>query len=84
MDSFYGPYSGYQNSHKTDVWNKDSDVRNIDNDVRNMDNDVRDMDNDIQNSEKIPVLIPDIKSLMSRIWTVKTGPIPDINLRCPE
>ena len=62
MDSFYWPYSGHQISHNIDVRNKDSDVWNMDNDVQNRDIDVRKVDSDVRNRDKIPVLIPDIKS----------------------
>ena len=77
---FYCPYSGHRHPI-SGIWReKTVYIPNIND--RNMDNDVRDMDNDIQNSEKIPVLIPDIKSLMSKIWTVKTGPIPEEKAEC--
>ena len=61
MASCYSPYSGHQFPQKTDVRNKDSDVQNMDIDVRNMDSDVENMEN-IWNRDKIPVLIPDLKS----------------------
>ena len=66
-----------------DVRNKDSDVRNKDSDVRNIDSDVRNMDrngSDVRNIDSFGCSYSGHQLLMSRIWTVSTVHVPNINL----